>query len=446
MPENTQQALDEALADIKLIDTHEHVVAESVRLGMTLDFTYLMPHYISSDLVSAGMSVDDLEAVRAPGRCMVNALRKGINHRKADYEFAERLPTQEPSLGEKWRRLGPFWARTRNTGYARCLLIAMRDLFGIDDLNEQTYGPLSEALQASNQKGWYRHVLKERAGIEMSVEDYGTTHVDRELFAPSVRFDRFVDIRELVDIRKLEHDSGVLIHRVDDLVRAMETDMHRKVQEGMVAVKCGLAYDRTIYFGEATLHEAEQVFNRLFRCRDERLPWEEAKPLQDYMMHQVIEHAIEYGLPIQIHTGLQEGNGNVLANSNPTLLTNLFFQYPRARFDIFHCSYPYHGELGVLAKNFPNVYADMAWMYIVSPRAAGRILHEWLETIPVSKILGFGGDFIIVEGAYGHSRLARQVVARVLAEKVADGDCTEQEAVTFGRMILRENAKELFKL
>jgi uncharacterized protein len=164
------------------------------------------------------------------------------------------------------------------------------------------------------------------------------------------------------------------------------------------------------------------------------------------MMHQVIEHAIEYGLPIQIHTGLQEGNGNVLPNSNPTLLTNLFFQYPRARFDIFHCSYPYHGELGVLAKNFPNVYADMAWMYIVSPRAAGRILHEWLEAIPVSKILGFGGDFIIVEGAYGHSRLARQVIARVLAEKVVDGDCTEQEAVTFGRMILRENAKELFRL
>ncbi len=446
MPEAKQQALAEALADVKLIDTHEHVAAESVRLGMTLDFTYLMPHYVSSDLVSAGMAVDDLETIRRPGRQMVNALRKGIHPSKADYEFADRLPAQDPDLDEKWRRLAPFWARTRNTGYARCLLIAMRDLFGIDDLNEDTYRPLSEALQSSNQNGWYRYVLKDRAGIEMSVEDYGTTDVDRELFAPSIRYDHFVDIHSLLDVRKLEHDNGVLIHRVDDLVRALETDMHRKVREGMVAVKCGLAYDRTLYFGEATQHDAEQVFNRLFRCRDERLPWEEAKPLQDYMMHQVIEHAIEYGLPIQIHTGLQEGNGNVITNSNPTLLTNLFFQYPRARFDIFHCAYPYYAELAVLAKNFPNVYADMVWMYIVSPRAAANILHEWLEMIPVSKILGFGGDWITVEGAYGHSRLARQTIARVLAEKVEDGYCTEAEAVSFGQMMLRENAKELFKL
>lgn len=447
MTQNTKQAaIAEALAEVKLIDTHEHIAPEAVRLGLELDFTYLLSHYLSSDLVSAGMSLDDLEAIRTPGRKMLEALIDRIEPRDPAYPFPERLPSEELPLEEKWRRFAPFWEKTRNTGYARCILIAIRDLFRIDDLNERTYRPLSEALQSSNKEGWYRYVLKERAGIEVSVQDFGTTDVDRDLFVPSIRFDRFVDIRNPIDLRRLEYETDTAIQSLDDLLQALDVDMARKVDEGMVAIKTALAYERIIYYGEATRHEAEQAFNRLFRHPQERLSWEEAKPLQDYMMHQVIRRAIEHGRPIQVHTGLQEGSGNVVTNSNPTLLTNLFLQYPRARFDIFHTGYPYHSELATLAKNFSNVYADMSWMHIISPWMAARILHEWLETIPVSKILGFGGDFTIVEGAYAHSRLARQVISRVLAEKVEEGYCTEQEAVAFGRMILRENARALFGL
>ncbi len=447
MTKNTQQtAIAEALEEIKLIDTHEHIAPEAVRLSLKLDFTYLLSHYLSSDLVSAGMSLDDMEAIRAPGRKMLEALIERLHPRDPDYPFPERLPLEEPSLEEKWRRFAPFWKKTRNTGYARCILIAIRDLFEIDDLNEETCQALSEALQASNKEGWYRYVLKERAGIEVSVHDFGTTDVDRDFFAPSIRFDRFVDIRDPLDLRRLEYDTDTAIQSLDDLIQALDMDVARQVEKGMVAIKSGLAYDRVIYYGEATHHEAEQAFNRLFRHPQERLSWEEAKPLQDYMMHQVIRRATEHGLPIQIHSGLQEGTGNVVTNSNPTRLTNLFLRYPRACFDIFHAGYPYHSELATLAKNFPSVYADMSWMHIVSPWMAARILHEWLETIPVCKILGFGGDFTIVEGAYAHSRLARQVICRVLAEKVEAGYCTEQEALAFGRMILRENARELFGL
>ena len=436
----------EVLSAVKLIDTHEHIAAEEIRRGMTLDFTYLFPHYLSSDLISAGMPLDDLEAIRAPGRAMRDGLRTGISPRDPGYPFPERLPAKELPLDEKWRRIAPYWERIRNTGYARCILIAIRDLFGIADLNAQTYETLTVALRDSNKIGWYAHVLKEQAGIEVSVLDYGTTDVDRTLFVPSVRFDRFVDVRDLIDVQKLEYDTGTPIASLDDLVSALHEDMDRKVESGMVAVKSGLAYQRSIAYGDPTKHEAEQAFNRLFRRPTQRLSWDEAKPFQDYMLHQIIRQAVERGLPIQVHTGLQEGNGNVITNSRPTHLVPLFIRYPRARFDLFHAGYPYHHELTTLAKNFPNVYADLCWIPIVSPTLATAILHEWLETVPVNKIFAFGGDFIIVEGAYGHSRMARQVVARVLAEKVEAGYFAEDEAVLFGRMILRDNAKSFFAL
>ncbi|GAF70517.1 unnamed protein product, partial [marine sediment metagenome] len=150
-------------------------------------------------------------------------------------------------------------------------------------------------------------------------------------------------------------------------------------------------------------------------------------------MHAVIQRAIGAKLPIQIHTGLQGGTGNIITNTNPVHLVNLFIEYPQAKFDIFHASYPYTGELTTLAKNFPNVYADLCWMYLISPYAARRILSEWIETVPSNKIFGFGGDCLIVEGAYAHAKMARDNIARVLAEKVEEGYFSGQEALEFAQ-------------
>jgi predicted TIM-barrel fold metal-dependent hydrolase len=167
-------------------------------------------------------------------------------------------------------------------------------------------------------------------------------------------------------------------------------------------------------------------------------------PMQDYLVHLAVKEAIKHDLPIQIHTGLHEGNENVLTNSDPTKLVNLFMEYKEAKFDIFHGSWPYCGQLGALAKNFPNVYLDMSWMHIISPAKSRMALSEWLEEVPVNKILGFGGDYLAVEGSYGHTVIARDDIARVLAEKVDDGEYSLDDAKRYATMMLRNNANRLF--
>jgi predicted TIM-barrel fold metal-dependent hydrolase len=164
------------------------------------------------------------------------------------------------------------------------------------------------------------------------------------------------------------------------------------------------------------------------------------------MFHRIIQAAVERDVPIQIHTGLQEGNGNLLAHSNPLLLTELCLEYGRAKFDLFHGGYPFMGEALSLAKNFANVFLDLCWLYIISPSAAARMLHEALETVPANKIFAFGGDFIIPEGAYGHSVMARRTVSRVLTEKVEDAYLSEEEAVALAGRILRDNPAALYRL
>jgi len=426
--------IKKAVDAVRIVDTHEHLVPEEERIKAELDaLAMFLLHYASSDLVSSGMPVQDLDDVSNP-----------------------RLP-----LKERWEKFAPFWERIQNTGYARALNIAVKDLYGVDGLEEDTYSELIRRMKRENKAGLYRWVLKEKAGIDVSILDTSlttsVTDVDRSLFAPVMRFQDFITARERGELEALGRRCGTTIHALSDLVKALELEFE-KVSSLIVGVKIGLAYMRTLRFDKVTYAEAEEVFNNIYTRRvfkrvevgtrgryvAEGLSLEEAKPLQDFMVHKVIQLAARYGLPIQIHTGLQEGNENVITNSNPVHLINLFREYREAKFDIFHGAYPYTGELAVLAKNFPNVYIDMCWLHIISPQGARRALSEWLDTVPGNKILGFGGDYRFVEGVYGHSVIARENVARVLAEKVDDGEIAKEQAIHLAQRILRDNAYELF--
>jgi predicted TIM-barrel fold metal-dependent hydrolase len=431
--------------NIGLVDTHEHLLSEAERNRAAHDFGYLFPHYASSDLVSAGMPPAVLEAVRSCARPVLMERMARIGWIRKPPPFA--TPSKpDLSLEEKWAALSPYWERIRHTGYGSCLRIAIRDLFGVPDLTGQTYTRLADAIANSRRIGWYRHVLKEKARIAVSIQDDFRTDVDKELFAPVVRLEHFACPTTRGDLRNIEADTGRSVHSLDALVEAMHVVLDRDLKAGAVGVKIGIAYRRTIRFEKVARADADRVFNRLFGHLGEGPSWDEARPLQDYMFHQIIQAAIERDVPIQIHTGLQEGNGNILTNSNPTLLTNLFLEYPQAKFDVFHGSYPYMGEALALVKNFANAYLDLCWLYIISPTAAARMLHEAIETVPANKIFAFGGDFIIPEGAYGHSVMARQVVSRVLTEKIEDGYLSEEEAAVLARRILRENPAAVYRL
>ena len=421
---------------IPLIDTHEHLMSERARLNQKIDFFYWFSHYASSDLVSAGMSQQTLEGLRDPDR----------------------------PLDERWAEFAPLWEHVRTTGYGRALLLAARDLFGIDDINEATYQELSGKITASNHDGWYEHVLKERANIDLAilhpledVDPMPLEEIDRHFFAPVLPISDFLQPCNRIELEVLERKTDVSIRSLDDWLTSIDVAFERAVAARVVGAKVGIAYKRPLHFEKVAKADAERAFNQFdrypvghhtFRGVSQLPPvaWAELKPLQDYLMHHVVRRAIDHNLPIQIHTGLQEGNGNFLANSNPLLLVNLLIEYPEARFDLFHAGYPYQSEMATLGKNFPNVYPDMCWVHIISPWVARQTLHEWIETVPANKIFGFGGDYIFVEGTYAHAVLARSNVAQVLAEKVEAGYLTEDEAVTLAHKLLRENAVKFFRL
>jgi predicted TIM-barrel fold metal-dependent hydrolase len=422
-----------AAADIQLIDTHEHLMSEETRLSQDIDLFHWLQHYISSDLVSSGMPPEGLQRLRDTGR----------------------------PLDQRWAEFEPTWKNARTTAYGRVLLRAARDLFGVEDINSETYQTLSNSIAMSNREGWYEHVLKDKGGVALAILDpidevdpTPLEEIDRRFFAPVYRPDAFITVCNRIDLIGLERKTDVAIHSLDDLLTAMTRGFEDAMAAGVVGVKIGVAYSRCLRFEKVSKSEAERLFNQLSRypvvfgatIQQPPLSWTEVRPLQDYLLHEIIRRCLEYDLPIQVHTGLQEGNGNYIANADPTQLANLFVEYSQARFDLFHVGYPYVSEAATLAKNFQNVYLDMCWVYAISPWVARRALHEFIETVPANKIFGFGGDYIFVEGTYGHAELARDAVSRVLAEKVSTGYLTEDEASALLKRLLRDNALSFYGL
>ena len=116
------------------------------------------------------------------------------------------------------------------------------------------------------------------------------------------------------------------------------------------------------------------------------------------------------------------------------------------RFDIFHIGLPWYAEAGLLAKYFRNVYVDMAWAHAISPEISRQALRTYIDMVPRNKVLGFGGDYCVVEKVYGHLELARDDITRVLAEKVAEGRLSEARALAWATALLHDNPIEAYKL
>lgn len=343
----TYNSLFDCIQSLKIIDTHEHLPFEAERSKDTDVLAEWLQHYVSNDLVSAGLGDKELVTVR----------------------------DSRDDIKSRWKLLEPYWHAAESTGDGRCLAIVARDIYGIDKISMQTIKQLDRLFKESRTRGGhYRFVLEEKSGIALLIRDqmpipYRETD-DSFLFA--MRVDGFVVPNHYSQMRTLGSEVGLGVHTLADWmeVTRRHIEKHLNGSTRVVCLKSALAYWRNLRYDKVTYAEAEHAFNELFRdCNlpDWRPPIKVAKVLSDWMMHFVCRVADDNKLVFQIHTGILEGNGNIIYDTNPMLLSNLFLEYRNTRFDVFHMGYPYVMELGSLAKDFRNVFINMCWGHIISP-------------------------------------------------------------------------------
>jgi hypothetical protein len=428
---STYSRLRDYADTIKVVNAHEHQRWFPEHDGQALNFYTLLAHsYLQADLVSAGAPELKTEAVN------------------------------QGDLEGLWKAQGPYLDFSRNTSYYSHFLAGFRLLYGFSDpsFTKANIQTLSAQIAANytHREGWYEKAFRQ-AGFEiMFVDQYWNafnTELDGRYFALVFNINPLIssisdregltakDAPVQTNIYKLAEEEGRPIKTLADYLAAAGRLFQKFQEHNVVCLKNSQAYGRTLDYAPVSGDDAKALFAR----PSGSLSGAEKKALEDFMFHWIIEKSIACGLSIQLHTGYLAGNGNVLENSRPALLNNLFLKYPQAKFVLFHGGYPWTGEYAALGKMFPNVYLDLVWLPQISREAAVRGLDEMLDTVPYNKFF-WGGDCHFIEESTGSLIFGKDVVAQVLAMRVERGFMTEDLAREVTRQIFRVNAIRFFKL
>ncbi len=434
-------ALEEELAAIPLLDVHTHLDAAHLAARGLHDI--LLYHMIISDLASAGCPSrsrldEEPDPVEAEARILealpyLRYIRNTSCYWGLRVILCDLYGWTEPVTLENWRRLDaeireragdPAWPREmlRRAGIRRSGTELWRRRDGsADDLFQY-------ALE------WAFFTRAQWAGSEDSANDMPLYELERAWSEPGPGKPLPVTLGERPAvarrIRTLEDAHAAIAHYVARIPygRVLATAQHistdlslRQVSEAEMAAALArrdraTAQDRDAYAGyilEAFLTELERHGREIvyqFSLGAEPLPFETASRLRQET--------------------LQE-------------LAAIIARHPGLRFQVFLASAHANQSLCTMARELPNLSLAGYWWHSFFPATIRRVISERLDMLAANKQIGFFSDAYCVDWAYAKTVLVRKQWAEVLADKVAQGQFSSDEALAVARQILYETPQEL---
>lgn len=420
------RGLHDLIAELDVIDAHEHLFPEAYRIRQPVDaIAMFQQQYPALGLLASGMPVAELD-------------------RLADFDRP---------LDERWALLKPRLPDVAGLALPRALMLGVRELYGFDRVDDGTYVALSEAMQAYNRPGIYADIFRDRCRTTVAfVQQYNSVDPPWEMPPPdsfriAQMWENLFNVAWRSDaLPRVESCVGRSLETLDDFIDAIEPAMSDYRDKGVIGIKLG----KQVIGEEPARGDVAHLFPRLVeeaagQTRSPDLVEGERGALRDTIGHAMLRAAQSLGLRVMFHSGMRP---NVdYRGTDPNLHIPLFLKYPEICFEIYHCGMPWVRDVGMIAMSFPNVWINMCWTQSLAPRMARSALSEWLEYVPHNKIIAFGGDSSLwIEHTVGDLIHTRINLAKVLAERVKEGESTEQEAVMIARRMLFDNAADLYGL
>lgn len=411
------------------IDTHEHLVEEHRRLqsdgytfvdSITGDEDTIAPGwpallgYVECDLISAGLP-----------RVMVDQLSSGTQSAREQYDV-----------------VSPYLDAARATGYTRAMDITTERLFGLR-LSHATCEEIDSRLRSLRVENYYAYILQDVANI-------ARCHVhtlDEDPFCDTRTPQLLQQDLSLVPLVLGRHEtvegaSGIDVRSLDDYLDVIEWCFERYASRA-VSAKCLWAYVRPLAT-EASDGPPRRAFQRL---RAGSTDVRERRCVEDFLFQRCLDLASAAGLPVKVHLGHLNGNGSQqmrhvfdhVRDIAPIVQSN-----PETTFVLMHMAWPQQEQLLALAKHHANVIVDLCWSWILAPLATVEFVQRFLTTVPATKLLCFGGDYITVETVIGHAEIARRGLQRALEGLVAQEWLTTDAALDLVPLLMHANADRIF--
>jgi hypothetical protein len=234
------------------------------------------------------------------------------------------------------------------------------------------------------------------------------------------------------------------------LSKVVTPTLEKHKQGGAVAEKFEAAYLRSLSFDAVDRAVADRIYHQF--ASGGAASGAEYKPLQDYLFRFVAGECGRVGMAVHIHANAGAGRYFEVAGANPLLLEPLFNdpQLSSTKFVMLHGGWPFIGEITALLTK-PNAYLDFSDVDLEhTPGELAGYLRQWLAFVPEKVLFGtdaypYSPDMGWEESLWIASRNGRQALGLALTGMLRDGEITRPRASELARMVLRENARALYK-
>jgi glucuronate isomerase len=433
--------LEQALAEVPMFDIHTHLVGG--KLGARGLHDVLLYHMVASDLYAAG----------CPSGQRLTQFPQWPTPEEAQARIQEALP---------------FLPHIQNTSSFWGVRIILSRLYGWDKpISADNWQQLDAAIrERAEDRAWHHSVLDrlqiQRTGTELARRENGEDDArlqfalewgfftrcqwgeyDTALYelercwgrSPESPSPIATGPRPPTDrmIRSLAEVHAAVAHYVDSIPYGqllstathlstdinyrvvnqaeMESALQRRAQAGSAERDTYASYVNEVFLTALERHGGEIVFQ--FSLGAEPLPFE---------------------------------TGSRLAERTIAQLAEMMARHPKLRFQCFLASRHANQALCTLARQLPNFSLAGYWWHNFFPEVIRQIMAERLDMLPANKQVGFFSDAYCVEWTYAKAVLVRKQLARVLAEKIDQGQFSAEEAIAIAQAILYESPQTLIGL
>jgi uncharacterized protein len=231
------------------------------------------------------------------------------------------------------------------------------------------------------------------------------------------------------------------------LARVVTPTLERHRQGGAVAEKFEAAYLRPLAFDKVDRATADRIYSR-----GGALSEADYKPLQDFLFGYIAAECGRLGIAVHLHTMAGAGGYFDVAGANPLNLEPVLDdpELRKTNFVMVHGGWPFTREITALMTK-PNAYLDFSAQSLsLTPATLAGIIREWLEYVPEKVLFGtdaypYSDEMGWEESLVATSRAGRKALAIALTGMLRDNEITRQRASELARMVLRDNAKKLYR-
>ncbi len=328
--------------------------------------------------------------------------------------------------------------------YFRALQSGLTAAYGFEEeLSADNWEQYNSTIQdAHKDKNWHLKMLTDVCNYETSILDAywqpGSDNGHPDVFSPTFRFDALFFATSPDDV---DHNGTGAYNsfgwnggNLDEYLDFVRKTIENAIKRGVCALKNAVPYDRGIDYAFPSKDEAAKALSKANPTTDD------IRNFQDYIFHFIADTAADFDITIQCHTGM-----GALYNTRAIHMLDFIKRHPKTRFSLMHGGFPWTADIISFLDLFPNVFADVCWLPLLSPTAAEHTLHQLIEAGTSNRIV-WGCDTWTGEESLGARIMMESVLSNVLTSKVVGGYFSLSDAKTLAEKIMYSNAKILFKL